>query len=207
LARRDDAVKQFQQSGKLLQGGLLEQARLQYGGSAGQTAVSRYGQGFNTVTDQLLAGTKAAMDAAFRTERTGILDILKKAVGDITKQVSDITKPIEDQFTVVSTNIQTAFQAAAAAAIAELDKILAKIEEIKTATKDIVPVPETPGNEEPVSPEPGSGETIPNMIEAQGTTGAYFDLRGATIFGYDEFARRVAEAQAMNARRAGLMPA
>jgi len=118
----DDAVKQFQQSGKLLQGGLLEQALLQYGGSASQTAVSRYGQGFNTVTDQLLAGTKAAMDAAFRTERTGILDILKQAAGDITKQVGDITKPIEDQFTVVSTNIQTAFQAAAAAAIAELDK-------------------------------------------------------------------------------------
>jgi hypothetical protein len=43
----DDAVKQFQESGKLLQGGLLEQALLQYGGSAGQTAVSRYGQGFN----------------------------------------------------------------------------------------------------------------------------------------------------------------
>ena len=199
----DDAVKQFQQSGKLLQGGLLEQALLQYGGSAGQTAVSRYGQGFNTVTDQLLAGTKAAMDAAFRTERTGMLDILKQAAGDITKQVGDITKPIEDQFTVVSTNIQTAFQAAAAAAIAELDKILAKIEEIKTATKDIVPVPETPGGET-VPEEPGSGETIPNMIEAQGTTGAYIDLRGATIFGYDEFARRVAEAQAQNARRAGI---
>ena len=200
----DDAVKQFQQSGKLLQGGLLEQALQQYGGSAGQTAVTRYGQGFNTVTDQLLAGTKAAMDAAFRTERTGILDILKKAAGDITKQVGDITKPIEDQFTVVSTNIQTAFQAAAAAAIAELDKILAKIEEIKTATKDIVPAPETPGNEEPVSPEPGSGETIPNMVEAQGLTGAYIDLRGATIFGYDEFARRVAEVQAINARRSGI---
>jgi hypothetical protein len=55
-----------------------------------------------------------------------------------------------------------------------------------------------------VPEEPGSGETIPNMIEAQGTTGAYIDLRGATIFGYDEFARRVAEAQAMNARRAGI---
>jgi hypothetical protein len=147
------------------------------------------------------------MDAAFRTERTGVLDILKQAAGDITKQVGDITKPIEDQFTVVSTNIQTAFQAAAAAAIAELDTILAKIEEIKTATKDIVPAPETPGDEEPVSPEPGPGETTPNMIEAQGMTGAYIDLRGATIFGYDEFARRVAEAQAMNARRAGLMPA
>ena len=143
-------MKQFQQSGKLLQGGLLEQARLQYGGSAGQTAVSRYGQGFNTVTDQLLAGTRAAMDAAFRTERTGILDILKKAAGDITRQVGDITRPIEDQFTVLSTNIQTAFQTAAAAAIAELDRILAKIEEIKTATKDIVPVPETPESGEPV---------------------------------------------------------
>jgi hypothetical protein len=200
----DDAVKQFQQSGKLLQGGLLEQALLQYGGSAGQTAVTRYGQGFNTVTDQLLAGTKAAMDAAFRNERTGVLDILKKAAGDITKQVGDITKPIEDQFTVVSTNIQTAFQTAAAAAIAELDKILAKIEEIKTASEDIVTVPETPGNEEPVSPEPGSGEITPNMVEAQGTTGAYIDLRGATIFGYDEFARRVAEVQAQNARRAGI---
>jgi hypothetical protein len=199
----DDAVKQFQQSGKLLQGGLLEQALMQYGGSAGQTAVSRYGQGFNTVTDQLLAGAKAAMDAAFRTERTGILDILKQTAGDITKQVGDITKPIEDQFTVVSENIQTAFQAAATAAITELDKILAKIEEIKTATKDLVSTPVTPGAGDTLPEEPGPTEpgTIP---EAQQATGAYIDLRGATIFGYDEFARRVAEAQAHNARRAGI---
>ena len=52
-----------------------------------------------------------------------------------------------------------------------------------------MPVPGTPGGET-VPEDPGSGETIPNMIEAQGTTGAYIDLRGATIFGYDEFARR-----------------
>jgi hypothetical protein len=50
----DDAVKQFQQSGKLLQGGLLEHTIQQCGGTAGQTAVSRYGQGFNTITDQRL---------------------------------------------------------------------------------------------------------------------------------------------------------
>jgi hypothetical protein len=198
----DDAVKQFQQSGKLLQGGLLEQALQQYGGSAGQTAVSRYGQGFNTVTDQLLAATKAAMDASFRTERTGILDILKQAAGDITKQVTDITNPIEDQFTIVSTNIQAAFQSAATAAIAELDRILAKIEEIKTATKDLVPDSVTPdiGDTLPDEPEPTETERIPEFQEA---TGAYIDLRGATIFGYDEFAKRVAEAQAQNARRTG----
>lgn len=59
---------------------------------------------------------------------------------------------------------------------------------VKTAAKDIVPVPETPGGEA-VPEEPGSSETIPTMFEAQGT-GAYIDLRGATIFGYDEFARR-----------------
>jgi hypothetical protein len=41
-------------------------------------------------------------------------------------------------------------------------------------------------------------------VEAQGLTGAYIDLRGATIFGYDEFARRVAEVQAINARRSGI---
>jgi hypothetical protein len=200
----DDAIKKFQDSGKLLQGGLLEQALSQYGGSAGQTAVSRYGEGFNTVTDQLLAATKAAMDAAFRNERTGVLDILKQAAGDITTQVGNITKPIEDQFTIVSTNIQTAFQTAAAAAIAELDKILAKIEEIKDATKDIVPEPVTPGagDTQPVEPEPV--EPVPT---AEAWQGAYIDLRGATIFGYDEFARRVAEAQALNARRSGLAPA
>ncbi len=161
---------------------MLEQALLQYGGSAGQTAVSRYGRGFNTVTDQRLAGTKAAMDAAFRTERTGILDILTRAASDITKQVGDITKPIEDQFTVVSGNIQTAFQAAATAAIAELDRILGEIEEIKDATKDLVPTPVTPGAGDSLSEEPNPTElrTIP---EPQQATGAYIDLRGATIFG------------------------
>ncbi len=142
------------------------------------------------------------MDAAFRTERTGILDVLKQAASDTTKQVTDITKPIEDQFTVISGNIQTGFQSAATGAIAELDKILAKIEEIKTATKDLVPTTVTPGGSETLPQEPGPNEpgTVP---ESQQATGAYIDLRGATIFGYEEFARRVAEAQVHNARRAG----
>jgi hypothetical protein len=81
----DDAVRRLQQTGKLSRGGLPEQALTQYGRSAGQAAVFRYGQGFNTITERLLAGTKAAMDSAFRRERTGALDILKKAASDITQ--------------------------------------------------------------------------------------------------------------------------
>ena len=56
---------------------------------------------------------------------------------------------------------------------------------------------------------PGSGDQREPVLGGEGpqTTGPYIDLRGATIFGYDEFARRVAEAQAQNARRAGLAPA
>ena len=184
---------------------MLEHALSRYGGSAGQAAVSRYGEGFNTITDQLLSGTKAAMDATFRSERTGVLDVLKKAAGDITTQVSDITKPIEDQFTVVSTNIQAAFQSAADAAIAELDRILAKIDEIGKSTSEMV------GSI--AGSDTGAGATVPGSGnlqepaaggEVRQPNGPYIDLRGATIFGYEEFARRVAEAQAQNARRSGL---
>ena len=102
-------------------------------------------------------------------------------------------------------NIRTAFQSAAEAAIAELDWILARIEEIKNATAAMVgnvtapppdggPPPEEPG-------EPGQGATAAGWESG----GSYIDLRGATIFGYDEFTRRIAEAQAQNARRSGLL--
>jgi hypothetical protein len=53
--------------------------------------------------------------------------------------------------------------------------------------------------EEPV--ESGQGANAPDP----GTSRPYIDLRIAVIFGYDEFARRVAEAQAQNARRSGLL--
>ncbi len=52
---------------------------------------------------------------------------------------------------------------------------------------------------------PGGGdlrEAVP-AVEGRQTAGPYIDLRGAVIFGYDEFERRVAEAQAQNARRSG----
>ena len=54
----------------------------------------------------------------------------------------------------------------------------------------------------------GSDQHDP-LLGGEGTqsTGPYIDLRGATIFGYDEFARRVAEAQAQNAGRSGLVAA
>jgi hypothetical protein len=201
----DEALSQFRETGKLASGGLLEEALSRYGGSAGQAAVSRYGEGFNTITEQLLSGTKAAMDAVFRSERTGVLDVLKAAAGDITKQVSDITKPIEDQFTVVSANIQAAFQSAADAAIVELDRILAKIGEIEESTSGMI--------DDITGSETGAGTTVPDSDfrepasggEGRQSTGPCIDLRGAVIFGYDEFARRVAEAQAQNARRSGVL--
>jgi hypothetical protein len=202
----DEAVGQFRETGKLARGGLLEEALSRYGGSAGQTAVSRYGEGFNTITEQLLSGTKAAMDAAFRSERTGVLDVLKKAADDITAQVSDITKPIEDQFTAVSANIRTAFQSAADAAIAELDRILAKIDEIGKSTSEMLD--NIAGSETgTATTEPGRSNLQEPVTIGGGrqATGPYIDLRGATIFGYDEFARRVAEAQTQNARRSGAL--
>ncbi len=58
----------------------------------------------------------------------------------------------------------------------------------------------------PVNPDSGSepGKALRAPIDDGSVTRAYFDLRGATFFGYDEFAKRVAEAQAQNARRAGI---
>lgn len=59
-----------------------------------------------------------------------------------------------------------------------------------------------PGAGDTLSEEPGTTE--PGIIPQAPQAAAYIDLRGTTIFGYDEFARRVAEAQAQNARRAGI---
>jgi len=68
----------------------------------------------------------------------------------------------------------------------------------------VVPRVETRAGGEATIPD--SGDQAEPVLDGEGrqTTGPYIDLRGATIFGYEEFARRAAQVQAQNARRAGI---
>ena len=76
-------------------------------------------------------------------------------------------------------------------------KLTRQIALLETAT-----APPPAGGTAPEEPgEPGQGATAAGWEAA----GSHVDLRGATVFGYDEFARRVAEAQAQNAPRSGLL--
>ncbi len=192
----------IQQTGKLAKGGTLEQALQQYGGTAGQTAVSRFGEGFNTVTDQLLASTKAAMDAAYRAERTSVLGRLDKIQQETSDKITTLAKAVEDQFTVVGENITEVFDAAKTEVVDVLNRILAGLSSASTPSSVAPSVI-------PASPDdvPGIGHTGCAPIQEGATApvpgDVHIHLDGATIFGYDQFARRVAEAQAQNARRAG----
>jgi hypothetical protein len=120
----EEAVAQFQKAGKLIKGGIVEQALYQFGGAGGATALQRYGQGFNTITPDLLAMTKSAMDAAYKSERQTVLDYLASLTTSTTEAIGAAQKTINDQLDLVSGNITTAISDAASAVIEEIDKIL-----------------------------------------------------------------------------------
>ena len=92
MANWDQIASDFKSTGKLTDP--LKQALLQFGGAAGQSAVSRYGQGFNTVTDKLLADTKAAMDLAYQGEVKNLLGDLQTAEDKTTSAIETMSANI-----------------------------------------------------------------------------------------------------------------
>jgi hypothetical protein len=123
----DQAIQDFQKTGKLAKGGILEQGLWQFGGTAGISALQQYGKGFNTITPDLLAATKAAMDASYQSTIKNALDYLGKAQQQTTDAIDTMTSAVTAQFDVVGRNIGTAISNAATSVIAELDLILGAI--------------------------------------------------------------------------------
>ncbi len=195
----DKAVQDFQKTGKLAKGGVLEQALLQYGGTAGQTAVDRYGQGFNTVTDQLLSSTKSALDAAYRAERSSVLDALTKVEQETAERITSLMKAVEDQFAVVGSNIAAALDAAKTEVVDVLNKILAELSSDSNTGDASSTGSDAVGTDIPApadNTDSGAGNSTGNEV--------HIHMAGATIYGWDDFERRVAEAVVRNSRRGAM---
>jgi hypothetical protein len=179
----DQMASDFKSTGKLTDP--MKQALLQYGGEAGQTAVSRYGQGFNTISDNLLAQTKAAMDVAYQTEIKGLLGDLADAETKTTSEITTLTTAVTDQFTIVGNKIADAITAAANAVVAEIDVMIGVINHGTTTPAtpgggDTVPV----GGDTSVNPDNGGkGDLPPITVNINGD-----------VYGNADFDSRVAQA-------------
>jgi len=134
------ALDLFKKSGAL--SAPLKEALATYGGTAGQTALERYAAGFNTITENLLATTKAAMDKAYENAVKDALTYLGQKQKETVDQIESLQKTISD---------------AAADVIAEIKLILAKL------NKSLTPATTTTAGG-------GGGETVPgeNIPEIAG---------------------------------------
>lgn len=74
----------------------LRQALSQYGGEEGRLAIERYGQGFNTIAEDLLASTKAAMDQAYQGAIKDALSYLGDAQKETSDKISELIKAIDE---------------------------------------------------------------------------------------------------------------
>ena len=92
----DQAVAQFQQTGKVPVGGTLYQGIQQYGGNAGQVALDRLNQGFNTITPTLLADTYTRMQDAYQKEITSALDYLGSVQRETVDQIEALDQSINN---------------------------------------------------------------------------------------------------------------
>lgn len=99
----------------------------QYGGSAGQLAVERYGQGFNTITASLLEQTKAAMDAAYSDEIKLAMDHLAEVGNETTTEIQDLTAIVESELDMTRLGLQNALNEAREAVVTVLNDILMAI--------------------------------------------------------------------------------
>ncbi len=183
----DQAVSDFQSSGVLTDA--MRQALIQYGGTAGQTAVSRYDQGFNTISSGLLADTKAAMDQAYQDKVKELLGDLATAQDKTTSQIQTLTDSMMGAFDTVGNKISDAISAAATAVVAEIDVML---QNLKTANTGA----DASGNTGvPVVGTGGAGDTGDN-----GDTGSQPKMPtvnvtiNGDVYGADDFNQKVAQA-------------
>ena len=196
MSNWDQLVSGFQSSGKLTDP--MRQALLQYGGSAGKTAVERYGEGFNTISDNLLAQTKAAMDAAYQEQIKGLLGDLADAETKTTSEITRLTDAVTDEFDRVGNKIADAISAAASSVVAEIDVMLKNLRTYTTVAQP------NGGNTGTV---PGAGTE--NALRDNLDNGGRGDMPpvvvniNGDIFGNDDLDRRVADAVTRTWRNGG----
>jgi hypothetical protein len=187
MSNWDQLTSNFQSNGRLTD--TMRQALLQFGGSAGQTAVSRYDQGFNTISSQLLADTKAAMDQAYQNQVKGLLGDLTDAENRTTSEITRLTDAVTTQFDAVGNKIADAIAAAATAVSAEIDVMLHNLKTGNTVT-------DTTGGNTGTVPGGNGGDTVPDNPD----TGGKGDLPPITVningdvYGNADFDARVAQA-------------
>jgi len=224
MKKFQDARTEFEKTGKILPGGIMEQMLGTYGGSAGLAALDKYKQGFNTVTPQLLDTMQKNMEKAFKDERKNVYDYLADIQSKTQTSVDDISSKIEDQFQLVSTNIATAFEAARVSAVAEIDKILAKIKEANQAFIDLITnvnnggtttTPTIPGgtggdggdgtgDNTGDNTGDGSKPSQPDIPMANAVYAPVYNFSGAVFNGWDDFKSEVAAATEEVYRDGGL---
>lgn len=92
----------------------LQSILSKYGGTAGQLAIEKYGQGFNTITQALLASTKATMDEAYQNAVKDALQYLgeqqKKATDklqELIDKIDQVKKEIINQSNIMLGNAKT----------------------------------------------------------------------------------------------------
>jgi len=161
------AMEGAQPFGKLTD--TLRQALLSYGGSEGSLAVERYGQGVNTLSADLLASTRDAMNQAY-------LDSVKDALGYL--------QTAQDETVDKMTAITDAINASKMDIVAELDKILYAI----TGTS---------GNQgvitNPVNSHGGATPEQYMQLLRSGQSGQPIVING-NIYGWDDFVAKVRQA-------------
>lgn len=196
----DQAVSDFNRTGKLVRGGVLEQALYQFGGAAGTTAIERYRSGFNTITPGLLDQTKAALDKAYKDELKTSLGYLRDIEKKTNDEISALNDTVDKQLELVRTNVVDALDKSRTEIVAELNLMLDKLSEIATNTAPAAapvitpPAPTTTTD----TGDGGAGDTIggfPGREEYSFASTAPSYMVNVTVtgdnYGIDSLARRL----------------
>lgn len=172
----DKAISDFQKSGKITSGGVLEHALIQFGGSSGIKALENLKSGFNTITPDLLEKTKAAMDQAYQTAIKDALAYLGTVQKETSDKITTLTKAVEDQFTIVGKGITESIDSAKTDVVDVLNQILIAI------AGTVTPVTTTPATPAP-SPGGGGGEEEPGreLNRNRSVGGATFQFQNCTF--------------------------
>lgn len=188
----------------LEKGGILEQALWKFGGAGGTTALQNYASGFNTITPDLLAATKAAMDASYQSAIKSTLDYLGTAQKETADKIGTMTTAVTGEFDAVGKNISDATAAAAKDVIGELDLMLQALNQIIANT---APAGSGIGADAVDVPAAASGGLVRvhdqeavldrdqtrNLLRNEGGAGPTIILQGP-IYGWNDFVEKVREA-------------
>lgn len=102
----------------------LENALKMYGGTAGQTAIERYYQGYNTITEDLLNNVKTAMDQAYLDQIKELVTYAEGVGTTTSDKITTLTYSVETELSKVSTNITEAINNAKQAVCDEIDRLI-----------------------------------------------------------------------------------